>query len=373
MKIVPLLAMAVIVLAEVALAAGLRPVARGENTEASVVRPVARSVVAPLRPVLRPVEAAAVAPLVRVSISTMSAPPVRRPEAIAGLPLLGTERVQATLLPFLPPVLPLREQVEPAVLTIAPVRPEMRQAVVVSAPLRPAVRPQRAAEPALLLDPDEPFLVGQEAGGDLRPQFSIYAVALSLRPMDRPEGITRAAMALEAERRRGSLCGDLALQGVTRGSVPGRGACGIEDAVEVRSVAGVRLTTPAVIDCRTATRLRQWVENAAIPAFRDVGGGLAQIEIMGAYSCRTRNNVAGARLSEHSFGRALDIGGFRLQDGTRVTVLRGWNSDWGQRLRRLHQAACGPFGTVLGPNANAAHRDHFHFDTARYRSGSYCR
>ena len=150
-------------------------------------------------------------------------------------------------------------------------------------------------------------------------------------------------------------------------------SCGIENAVEVRSVAGVRLSSPAVIDCRTATRLRQWVENAAIPTFRGQGGGLAQIDIMGAYSCRTRNNVAGARLSEHSFGRALDIGGFRLGDGTRVTLLNDWNSNWGQRLRALHQAACGPFGTVLGPNANAAHRDHFHFDTARYRSGSYCR
>ena len=45
-----------------------------------------------------------------------------------------------------------------------------------------------------------------------------------------------------------------------------------------------------------------------------------------------------------------------------------------QMLRNLHRAACGPFGTVLGPNANAAHRDHYHFDTARYRSGTaYCR
>ena len=169
------------------------------------------------------------------------------------------------------------------------------------------------------------------------------------------------------------MCGDVHLQGVAVGRVSGPGACGIENAVEVRSVAGVRLSSPAVIDCRTAGRLRQWVQSAAIPAFAGQGGGLAQIDMLGAYSCRTRNNAAGARLSEHAFGRALDIGGFRLNDGTRVTVLRGWNSSWGQRLRDMHRAACGPFGTVLGPNANAAHRDHFHFDTAQYRSGSYCR
>jgi len=28
---------------------------------------------------------------------------------------------------------------------------------------------------------------------------------------------------------------------------------------------------------------------------------------------------------------------------------------------------------VLGPEAARYHQDHFHFDTARYRSGSYCR
>jgi len=39
----------------------------------------------------------------------------------------------------------------------------------------------------------------------------------------------------------------------------------------------------------------------------------------------------------------------------------------------MHRAACGPFGTVLGPNADRFHQDHFHFDTARHRSGPYCR
>jgi hypothetical protein len=42
-------------------------------------------------------------------------------------------------------------------------------------------------------------------------------------------------------------------------------------------------------------------------------------------------------------------------------------------LRRLHRGACEAFSTVLGPDANEAHRDHFHFDlAARRRSGSYC-
>ena len=41
-------------------------------------------------------------------------------------------------------------------------------------------------------------------------------------------------------------------------------------------------------------------------------------------------------------------------------------------LRRLHKGACGTFGTVLGPEANEAHRDHFHFDLAARRRNAFC-
>jgi hypothetical protein len=41
-------------------------------------------------------------------------------------------------------------------------------------------------------------------------------------------------------------------------------------------------------------------------------------------------------------------------------------------LRRLHRGACGTFGTVLGPEANEAHRDHFHFDLAARRRNAFC-
>jgi len=42
-------------------------------------------------------------------------------------------------------------------------------------------------------------------------------------------------------------------------------------------------------------------------------------------------------------------------------------------LKRIHTEACGIFGTVLGPEANDAHRDHFHVDTAKRRYKAYCR
>lgn len=172
----------------------------------------------------------------------------------------------------------------------------------------------------------------------------------------------------------GNVCGDPALFGERIGLMEGRGACGVERAVRLTSVSGVALSAPATITCDTARALKTWVETGARPAVGDTGGGITSLRVVAHYSCRSRNNQSGARLSEHSFGRAIDIAGIGLADGTEMTVLTDWgNSGTGARLRQMWQAACGPFGTVLGPEADRFHRDHFHFDTADYRSGSYCR
>ncbi len=42
-------------------------------------------------------------------------------------------------------------------------------------------------------------------------------------------------------------------------------------------------------------------------------------------------------------------------------------------LKILHETACRRFGTVLGPEANEAHEDHFHLDLAERRRSAYCR
>ncbi|PVA05865.1 extensin family protein [Thalassorhabdomicrobium marinisediminis] len=172
----------------------------------------------------------------------------------------------------------------------------------------------------------------------------------------------------------GSVCGDPALRGEVIGEVQGAGACGIENAVRLREVSGVRLSTAATVDCTTARALKTWVDEGLKPAVGTEGGGVAALRVVSHYACRSRNNQSGARLSEHAKGRAIDIAGIRLKNGTELTVLTDWGRGGvGRRLRQMWQAACGPFGTVLGPEANRFHRDHFHFDTARYRSGSYCR
>lgn len=194
------------------------------------------------------------------------------------------------------------------------------------------------------------------------------------RPNIRPRSVEKKALSRRNARRKGQVCGDPDLQGDEVGYVPGRiKGCGIKEAVRVRSVSGVTLSQASLMDCKTAKALKTWTDKSAKKSLRSSGGGLAEFHVAAHYACRTRNNQSGARISEHGKGHAIDISGFVLKDGSRLTVLKDWSSRNGAALKSMHKGACGPFGTVLGPNADRFHRDHFHFDTARYRSGSYCR
>ncbi len=153
------------------------------------------------------------------------------------------------------------------------------------------------------------------------------------------------------------------------------GRCGLRNPVEVHQVLGVNLSRPAIMDCRTARALKTWVRSALKPTFDDMGGGVTGMSVFDDYSCRSRNNARGARPSLHATGQAIDIGGFTLADGSRISVLSDWrDSVVGRKLQALHRSACGPFGTVLGPNYNRAHANHLHFDTDSYgRGGRFCR
>jgi hypothetical protein len=174
---------------------------------------------------------------------------------------------------------------------------------------------------------------------------------------------------------RGSVCGDRSIRGERIAAIKGRlPGCGIAEPVRVTEIDGIRLSQPAIMDCTTAAALKDWINIGARPAVGNKGGGLTALKIAAHYSCRTRNNKPGAKISEHGKGRAIDIAGLILRDGAQITVLQGWEQRGeGRILRAAHGAACGPFGTVLGPQADRYHKDHFHFDTARHRSGAYCR
>ena len=143
--------------------------------------------------------------------------------------------------------------------------------------------------------------------------------------------------------------------------------CGVEEPVRVTMVDGVRLTTPATIDCTTATALRTWIDQGLRPAFK--GREIVELRIAASYICRPRNNQRGAKISEHGRGKAVDVAGVVFSDGSLITVA----DDYGAKLRRAHKAACGIFGTTLGPGSDGYHEDHLHFDIARHNNGPYCR
>ncbi|MEH6644587.1 extensin-like domain-containing protein [Sulfitobacter sp.] len=197
----------------------------------------------------------------------------------------------------------------------------------------------------------------------------------SLRP------VFRSQKAVQDQRRKqkgfaaGAVCGDPSIQGEAVGRVPGRiSGCGLDGAVRISAISGVRLSAKSTMDCGTARALKTWVDRSAKPALSSKGGGLREITVAAHYACRRRNNSKTGKISEHGKGRAIDISGFRLANGNEITVLRNWTAGSSSKaLRRMHAEACGPFETVLGPKANRFHLDHFHFDTAQYRSGSYCR
>lgn len=231
----------------------------------------------------------------------------------------------------------------------------------------PVAQPVKLAPSGAIVQPAQS--AQQEAAKERGGLFS------SLRPLFRSKKAANEGRAKKRLLAKGAVCGDVAIQGERVGRVTGKlRGCLIEDAVRVRSVSGVGLSQRSVMDCKTAGALKSWLDRSAKPALAKKGGGPSSIRVAAHYACRTRNNQKGAKLSEHGKGRAIDISAFNLADGSEVSVLKGWNAQrFAGAMRKMHKGACGPFGTVLGPNANRFHLDHFHFDTARYRSGSYCK
>lgn len=246
----------------------------------------------------------------------------------------------------------------------------------------PRLRPRAAASVEAETD------TAQDPGVPEQPTVvlavSRAAVTVSPRPDIRPPNLQRRAIVQAAGVRvpvprlvgpKGSVCGDSGIIGQRLSAIPGRlKGCGVANPVRVTAVAGVVLSQPSTLNCTSATALKRWVQGTVKPTVGKLGGGVAALRVAAHYSCRTRNNVRGAKISEHGRGNAIDISAIILKNGVALTVLKGWRDKaQGKLLRAMHARACGTFGTVLGPKADRYHQDHFHFDVARHRGGAYCR
>jgi hypothetical protein len=156
----------------------------------------------------------------------------------------------------------------------------------------------------------------------------------------------------------------------SRAALGGPSVCGAERPFEMAAAGNgrVRLKPSALLRCPMIPQVDRWVASVIEPAARrSYGVPLAEITVAASYACRPMNNVAGGNLSEHGHANALDVSAFTLADGTRIAVKSGWHGDWRERafLRAVHDGACAEFTTVLGPDYDGNHHDHFHVDLAR--------
>lgn len=159
----------------------------------------------------------------------------------------------------------------------------------------------------------------------------------------------------------------------------GAGTCGMNRPLKVQALAdgAVNLTSPATLACPMVPKTDLWLGKVVQPAAMNTFGAQVIEVRAGSYSCRAMNNGSGTnRRSEHSYGNALDVFSFRLNDGRTITIKDGWRGSPEEQnfLREIFVGACEHFGTVLGPGADMFHYDHLHLDLARHNGGKHiCR
>lgn len=189
---------------------------------------------------------------------------------------------------------------------------------------------------------------------------------------ERPAWRTRAENACFAEHR-------VALTAFVQPAaheIDGPSICGLTKPLKVTALqnGAVMFNSTQTLDCPMVAELDVWLAEVVQPAaLSRFGQNVVQIDSMGSYACRGMNNQIGARLSEHSFGNALDLGGYQLADGRRITYVHDWTHGDPQTeafLRDIHGGACDHFSTVLSPGSNPFHYNHMHVDLAMHGMSS---
>lgn len=149
----------------------------------------------------------------------------------------------------------------------------------------------------------------------------------------------------------------------------GEGQCVVADGVDIGPRQPLLSLAPTNVlpSCPIAAGLIAWQSHVVGPAALEfLGTSIKRIEHLGSYSCRRISGGSTDSWSEHATADAIDISGFVLSDGTRISVLSDWDDtgDKGAFLRAVRDGGCRVFSTVLSPDYNAAHADHLHMDQA---------
>jgi hypothetical protein len=144
----------------------------------------------------------------------------------------------------------------------------------------------------------------------------------------------------------------------------GPGGCGATDAVLIDTVilpnqGKVAITPPATMRCPMAEEVAHWVREDVAPSLKDQPP-LTGLDNFDSYSCRGRNNVRAAQLSEHGKADAIDVRDFKLADGRELGLTDvNVDKDWRDAIK---STACARFMTVLGPGSDGYHEQHIHLD-----------
>ena len=153
--------------------------------------------------------------------------------------------------------------------------------------------------------------------------------------------------------------------------IKGPGGCGGEDLVRLEAVVladkrKVPVKPAAVLRCKMATAIADWIRTDIVPIAAKLGSTVSDLDNFDSFECRGRNRVVGAQLSEHGRANALDVRAIKLANGKSIyltdrTVARE------VRESVLH-SVCARFSTVLGPGSDWYHEDHIHLDIAERRN-----
>lgn len=153
--------------------------------------------------------------------------------------------------------------------------------------------------------------------------------------------------------------------------------CGVVSPVRVKAVGAgrdqVHFDGEPLIACATARAAARFLREAAVPLAKGAAGSELTSLAVSGYECRPRNRVAGAKVSAHGLGMALDIAAFGFADGRRFAVGETTPVDKARFFGGLRKAACGYFTTVLGPGSDGAHATHLHLDVEPHGRSGYAR
>ncbi len=149
--------------------------------------------------------------------------------------------------------------------------------------------------------------------------------------------------------------------------------CKIADPVKIISVPGISgaitLKAQPQLNCHFALRLAAWLSDVSVPIAESLAKSpMKSITSGPGFVCRHRYNDNAKKISEHAFGNAIDITGFRFANGKSIAVAAVLNGSKEEKkmLSALRMTSCGYFTTVLGPGTNPAHKSHFHLDHGKH-------